>query len=485
MKIRWIPLILLCFLISCASTRSVPDAKREPKPPDIPSPVSFQADREQKVVTKRTDDLYSFSLREADVKDILRAIARQTDYNVVVEPDVKGFTTVDLKQVTLPKALEYILEPLNYTFKIEDRTVYVSKPKLEPKVFTINYLALKKTSVSKVQWKEGGSSTTTSGTNTTSSEEKTLEIKSESETDLWKNLEDNLKAMMSPDGKFAVNRQAFTIIVTDYPKNLKRVSLLLDNLEGPMHRQILIEAKIVEVILHEGSRIGVNWQVVNARVGQFAQISATQFIPVPADFITDPSRVLRFQVGSISSGDLNLANTYVDALQQEYRTEVLSSPKVATLNNQRAVIKATRQEVYFDQSQSVSSGGNLATYTPRFINVGVVLDVIPQIDENNNIILSIHPIYSTIAGTTPYPDATMTGGVPVVTTREADTVVRVKDGETVVIAGLIQERKFKDRTGIFGLANIPLLGPLFRADTEEKQNTELVVFLTPRIIHAK
>jgi MSHA biogenesis protein MshL len=374
---------------------------------------------------------------------------------------------------------------LGYTFKIEDRTVYVSKPKLEPKVFTINYLALKKTSVSKVQWKEGGSSTTSSGTGTTSSDEKTLEIKSESETDLWKNLEDNLKAMMSPDGKFAVNRQAFTIIVTDYPKNLKRVSMLLDNLEGPMHRQILIEAKIVEVILNTGSRIGVNWQVVNARVGSLAQISATQFIPVPADFATDPSRVFRFQVGSLSSGDLNLANTYVDALQQEYKVEVLSSPKVATLNNQRAVIKATQQEVYFEQSQSVSSGGNLATYTPKFLNVGVVLDVIPQIDENNNIILSIHPLYSTIAGTQPYTDSTQKGGVPVVTTREADTVVRVKDGETVVIAGLIQERKFKDRTGIFGLANIPLLGPLFRADTEERRNTELVVFLTPRILHAK
>ncbi len=183
MKIRWIPLILLCFLLSCASSRQAPDARTQVKPPDIPSPVSFQADREQKAVARQAEDLYSFSLREADVKDILRAIARQTDYNVVIEPDVKGFTTVDLKQVTLPKALEYILEPLNYTYKIEDRTVYVSKPKLESKVFTINYIALKKTAISRVTWREGGSSTTTSGTgvssSTTSSEEKSMEIKSE------------------------------------------------------------------------------------------------------------------------------------------------------------------------------------------------------------------------------------------------------------------------------------------------------------------
>lgn len=426
----------------------------------------------------------SFSLREAEIKDILRAIARQTDYNVVIEPDVRGVTTVDLKQVTLAKALEYILEPLNYTFKIEDRTVYVSKPKLETSLFTINYIALKKTGTSRIQWKEGGSASTTSAGSTTSTEEKTFELRSDSETDLWKNLEDNLKAILSTEGKFAINRQAFSIMVTDYSRNLKRVSMFLDNLEGPMHRQIMIEAKIVEVILNAGSRVGVNWELVNARIGNFARISARQSIARPADF-SIVGDIFRFSVGSVASGDLNITNTYIEALQQEYRTEVLSSPKISTLNNQRAVIKATTQEVYFDQAQSATTTGTLATFTPKFINVGVVLDVIPQIDENNNIILSIHPIYSTIAGTEPYPDTTLAGGVPIVTTREADTVVRIKDGETVVIAGLIQERKFKDRTGIFGFANIPLLGPLFRADTEEKRNTELVVFLTPRIIHAK
>ncbi len=483
MKIRWIPLVLLCFLLSCASSQKAPDAKTQARPPDIPSPVAFQVDREEKIVAKRTEDFYSFSLREADVKDILRAIARQTDYNVVVEPDVKGFTTVDLKQVTLAKALEYILEPLNYVYKIDDRTIYVSKPKPETKIFTINYLALKKTAVSRVQWKEGGSSTTSSGTGTTSSQEKTLEIRNESETDLWKSLEDNLKAILSAEAKFAVNRQAFSIMVTDYPKNLQRVSMFLENLEGPMHRQIMIEARILEVILDTGSRVGVNWDLVTARVGQFGNLTVKQSLTTPSDYTLTTGSTSKITVGSISSGDLTV---YIDALQREYRTEVLSSPKVATLNNQRAIIKATQQEVYFDQSLSTSTTGNIATYTPRFLNVGVVLDVIPQIDDNGNVILSIHPIYSTVTGTVNYPNVTDTTiGVPIISTREADTIVRLKDGETVVIAGLIQERKYKDRTGLYGLANIPVLGQLFRADTKELRNTELVVFLTPRIIHAK
>jgi len=487
MRKRWIPLVLLGFLLSCAHSQEVRDGKTQSKPPDIPSPISFQADTAQKVTARQAEDLYSFSLREADVKDILRAIAKQTDYNVVVEPDVKGFTTVDLKHVTLAKALEYILEPLNYTFKIEDRTVYVSKPKPETKLFTINYLALKKTAISKVTWKEGGSTSTSSGSgssaSTTSTEDKTLEIKNETESDLWKSLEDNLKPIISPEGKFSINRQAFTIMVTDYPKNLKRASMFLESLEGPMHRQIMIEAKIVEVILNAGSRVGINWELINSRIGSFANISAQQIIPVPSDFsITNPT--LRFWVTSPTSGEFT---GYLDALQQEYKTQVLSSPKISTLNNQRAVIKATQQEVYFDESLAYTAGvaTPVATYTPRFLNVGVVLDVTPQIDGNSNIILSIHPVYSTISGYVTSPNPNSQGRVPIVTTREADTVVRVKDGETVIIAGLIQERKFKDRTGVLGLSSVPLLGPLFRVDTEETRNTELVVFMTPRIVHAK
>ncbi len=478
--------MLLCFLLSCAHSKQAGDVKTQTKPPDIPSPVSFQIDKEKKVTAKQAEDLYSFALREADVKDILRAIAKQTDYNVVVEPDVKGFTTVDLKHVTLAKALEYILEPLNYAYKIEDRTIYVSKPKVETKVFTINYLALKKTAISRVTWKEGGSSSTTTGTSTTSTEDKTLEIKSETESDLWKSLEDNLKPMLSADGKLAINRQAFTIMVADYPKNLKRVSTLLEGLEKPMHRQILIEAKIVEVIMNTGSRMGVNWSLVNSRVGSFANISVTQNFTMPADFtITQP--VFRFFVGSPSSGELDISNSYVEALQSEYETQVLSNPKISTLNNQRAVIKATTQEVYFDESLAYTSGvaTPIATYTPKFMNVGIVLDVTPQIDENGNIILSVHPVYSTISSYVNSPNPDSQGRVPVITTREADTIVRIKDGETVIIAGLIQERKFKDKTGIKGLSNIPLLGMLFKMDTEEMRNTELVVFLTPKIIYAK
>ncbi|OPY79702.1 MAG: Type IV pilus biogenesis and competence protein PilQ precursor [Syntrophorhabdus sp. PtaU1.Bin058] len=491
MKKGLIFVVMLLVLVSCAhidqaKEKKPEEAKAAAKPVDIPSPVSFQMEKAKAPDSTGPQDYFSFSLREADVKDILRAIAKQTNYNVVTEPDVKGVTTVDLKNVTLEKALEYILEPLGFAYKIEGRTIYASKPKIETKIFTINYLALKKIGTSTVEWKSGGTSSTSSTGGTTSSETKTLEVKSETESDLWKSLEDNLKAILSADGKLIINKQTFTIMVTDYPRNLKRVSMFLENIERTMHRQIMIEAKIVEVKLSEGFRMGVNWQLVNSRLGSVGRISATQSFPAPANFLGDYTEYFRFYVGSEASGELNITNTYIDLLKAQGETKVLATPKIATLNNQRAIIKSTTQDVYFEEQQSSTGGAaTIATYSPRFMNVGIVLDVIPQIDNESNIILGIHPIYSTKDSSVNSPNPNSKGTVPVISTRETDTIVRVKDGETVIIAGILYETKYNDEKGIPLFSSIPLFGYLFKSSTEQSKTTELIVFLTPRIIYDK
>ncbi len=491
MKKGLIFIVILFVLASCAHTDQAKEKKPEEtraaaKPVDIPSPVSFQMEKSKATESARPQDYFSFSLREADVKDILRAIAKQTNYNVVTTPDVKGMTTVDLKNVTLEKALEYILEPLGFAYKIEGRTIYASKPKVETKIFTINYLALKKIGTSTVEWKSGGTSSTSGTGGTTSSETKILEVKSETESDLWKSLEDNLKAIISADGKLVINKQTFTIMVTDYPKNLQRVSMFLESLEGTMHRQIMIEAKIVEVRLSEGYRAGVNWEIIASRIGSLARISARQNFPAPATFAGDYTEYFKFYVGSEASGELNITNTFIELLKAQGETKVLATPKIATLNNQRAVIKSTTQEVYFEEQQSSTGGAaTVATYSPRFMNVGVVLDVIPQIDNEGNIILSLHPIYSTKDGSVRSPNPLSAGTVPVISTRETDSIVRVKDGETVIIAGLLYETKYQDDKKIPLFGSIPLLGYLFRSSAEQTKSTELIVFLTPRIVYDK
>lgn len=479
--------IFICILFLCAACRHVqtattPSAPIAVKPVEIMSPVVPQVEKESKTLAESYAERFSFTLKEADVKDVLRGLSKQTNYNVVVEPDVKGVCTVDLKDVTLIKALEYILEPLDFTFKIEEKTIYVSKPKLETKFFSLNYVALKKIGTSSVIGSAGGVGSL--GTAGSSSEYRSVEIKTETEADIWKNIEDNLKVMLSKEGKVVVNRQALMVLVTDYPKNLKQIASFLNAVEGSLHKQVMIEAKIIEVQLNDASREGVNWQFIEGRIGEFFVNTKQVFlnpniINVPSTTqATATTPYFRLFVGN---KHLNIDNTFIDLLKTQGNINVVSSPRIATLNNQRAVIKVARQDVYFDEQQSVGvvSTTSLATYTPKFITVGLMLDVTPQIDNNGNIVLNIHPMLTEKVDVALSPSG---AAVPILDVREADTMVRVREGETVIIGGLMKDRKRISDTGTKGLMDLPLIGWLFRLKESEAQKNELVVFLTPRIM---
>ncbi|HVN97945.1 MAG TPA: secretin N-terminal domain-containing protein [Syntrophorhabdaceae bacterium] len=490
MRKLWIYAAMVCFLCSCAHVQQAKEKSPTVKPPEIPSPVSFQIEKEKRTETPRVEEVFSFSLREADVKDILRAIGKQANYNVVVEPDVKGTATVDLKDVTLVKALEYILEPLSFTYKIENRTIYVSRPKVETRMFSLNYIALKKTGTSNVYATPGtiGGTTTTTGVATTTSSTygSQVSVRSETDSDIWKSLEDNIKGLLSKDGKFVVNKQAMMIIVTDYPRILKDIDTFLKAAEGVIHRQVMIEAKIVEVLLNDSSRQGVNWKMVEGRIGEFnfrgQQALLNQFSDPALSTTTAVSGTPFFRIFA-GNGNLDINNTFIDLLKIFGKVETISSPKISTLNNQRAIIKVTTQDVYFDVQQTAVTGSAnpTITYTPRFIDEGLTLDVTPQIDDKGNITLNIHPIMSERTGDVVAPGGVTT--VPILNVREVDTIVKVKEGETVVIGGLIKSIKSNTDTGTKGLMSIPVIGQFFKVNETSDTKSELVVFLTPRVIY--
>lgn len=492
-------LFLLSLCVSCAHVDKTKDTKTPAVSPDqIASPLSASIEQEKKIETIKPKELYSFSLRDADVKDVLRAIAKQTNYNVVMEPDIEGECTVDLKDVTLEKALEYIVEPLEFTYKIEGKTVYVSKPKLETKMFPINYLALKKIGSSSVDGSiggtQGGTTSTTGGTSSsagTTGSGSFVKLESKTEADIWKSLEDNINKLISKEGKIFVNNQANMVVVTDYPRYLKSISKFLEGIEAIVHRQVMIEAKIVEVQLSEGYKEGINWQLLNGKLWDYSinvgqQLRSPIVLPGGAQTATSPPFFAFFVGGT----HLDINNTFVELLKTQGTINIVSSPRIATMNNQRAVIKVAKQDVYFDVQQSTSTGGSTptVTYTPKFINVGLILDVIPQIDDNGNIILNIHPMLTNKVSEVAQPINTGTGPttftyVPVLDVRETDTMVKMKDGDTVIIGGLLQDYKKNDVKGIPGLMSIPLFGKLFSYTEETSTKVELVVLLTPRIVH--
>lgn len=480
MKKDWIYIAVFCFLSSCAHIEQTKETRAPSKPPDIPSPVVFQTEKEKPVDVPRQEELFSFMLRDGDVRESIRAIGKQCGYNVVFERDVSGTTTIDLKDVSLNKALEYILEPLGFTYKIESRTIYVSKPKPETQVFSLNYVALKKIGSSNVYATPGAMTGTTTGGGASGSQ---VSIKNETESDLWKSLEDNIKALISKEGRFVVNKQSMIIFVSDYPKYLKDIKMFLDTAEGVIHRQVVIEAKIVEVQLNDESRQGVNWEFVDANIGSFrfqGQQSLLNQLTTASSSSTAVSGTPFFRL-FVGNKNLDIDNTFIDLLKIYGKVETISSPKIATMNNQRAIIKVTKQDVYFDVDKDVTNGVVALTYTPKFIDVGLTLDVTPQIDDRDNIILNVHPIVSEKVSEVTTPDGYAT--VPVLDVREVDTIVKIKEGETVVIGGLIKNRKSTTDTGTKWFMDIPVIKHFFKVSEEEVSKNELVIFLTPRIIY--
>jgi MSHA type pilus biogenesis protein MshL len=497
----YINMALVLLLSGCTH---VEKAKEQPltalRPVEIMSPVMPQMEKAKKIEIEGPKELFSFSLRDADIKDILRAISKQTNYNVVVEPDVKGGCTVDLKNVTLRKALEYILDPLNYTFKIEDHTIYVSKPKIETRIFSLNYIALIKTGKSTLKGTTGtersGTGTGTSGTTSSgggAQSSTAIEMKSDTDSDFWKNIEENVKSLLSQEGKYAINRQASTIVVVDYPKNINSVSAFIEAVEGSTQRQVMIEAKIIEVTLSEESQQGINWALIQAQWGnlklsveQALVTTQTKYFNIPniTTLPTAPPQYFRFGIGS------GKFDSFIDLLKTQGKLSIVSSPRVATLNNQRAVIKVATEDVYFESSTTQTSGvGSQSSLVPRFITIGLILDVIPQIDVNGNIVMNIHPVLTEKVREVSMPvsvgGSNINLAVPVLAVREVDTLVKIKEGESVVIGGLISEKTFKKDTGVKGLMDVPIIGNFFKNEESEKNRTELVIFLIPRVVYGK
>ncbi len=509
---RQFVLAVLSLMLACCAHMEKPEVAKVPKTlsqPAIPSPTAYQVEVEKKADAIGLEEYYTFSLREADVKDVLRGIAKETNYNVVIEPDVKGMCTVDLKNVTLPKALEYILEPLEFTYKIDGRTIYVSKPKLETKVFNVNYVSLRKFGTSSIVGdtaSAGGTGSTGGTTGAVSTAGATpgatgavsgaagggraVQLMTISESDMWKTLADNVKSFLSKDGQFAINSQAFAVAVTDYPKHIRNVGMFLRAIEKNVQKQVMIETKIIDIALNKTNREGVNWRLIGAQINGLTFGANQVFLKTPSLLPVGPTDLtpsgtavadsyFRFFVGA---KHLDMDNTFIDLLKTQGTVKIVSSPKITALNNQRAVIKVARQDVYFEQQQSSGSvgAGNIVTFTPKFITEGLILDVIPQIDDEGNILLNIHPMLTEKVSEVANPAG---GTVPILDVRETDTMVRIREGETVIIGGLIQDQKIDNSTGVSGLMNLPGLGWIFRAKNESVTRNELVISLTPRIIY--
>ncbi len=268
----------------------------------------------------------------------------------------------------------------------------------------------------------------------------------------------------------SINRQAGLIIVKDFPDVLLQVAEFIEAVEGSAQRQVFIQAKIVEVTLNDDYKLGIDWSTVSPfTIGKTAGtfVNSTT-ITGSAGFVYGPSSTA--------------FNVVLDALSEQGEVSVLSSPKIATLNNQRAVIKVGREDIFFIPETTAATTTSAASveYVPSTITIGIVLDVVPQINPNGEIMMSINTSITEQAGERTSPDNINV--VPILDVRESNNVVLAQHGQTIVIGGLMKTRKEVDDNSVPLFGALPLVGRFFHWEQETTEKTELVIMLTPQIM---
>lgn len=501
-KLVWLcAIVTLC--VGCAS-RNV--ATVTPAPLPAPPPVTLAplpelpaVQIEQQPAAAAPRQRYSVAVQEQNIREMLLALAKTTDLSFVLAPGVEGTLTVDLKQVTLEEMLDAMLTPIGLTYQREGNIIRVSKPQLTTRVFAVNYIATTRSGTAGLSASAGasggGAGTTgalgaagagagtagagTAGAGATSGGGSSSSVGSSDTVDLWGELQRTLSTFLSPEGKVILSPTAGLVAVTDYPPNIMQVARYLELVQGAVQRQVMIEAKIIEVTLSKTFNAGINWSLVPQSLGLagLGAITGTLAGGAVVSQSAAPGNSF-FQVG-VAAPQSGL-QALISALEQQGTVAILSSPKISTLNNQKAVIKVATDDVFFTQTtqREPLTGVVTQTSTPNTITEGLVLDVTPQIGEDA-ITMNIRPSISERLG-----QATSSSGdvVPILGVRATDTVVRVRDGQTVVIGGLMQQRSTRNRSGVPGLQRLPAVGRAFRMDENVESKVELVILLTPTLL---
>jgi len=533
-KFLIIPIFIGLIISGCASPPkkervTLPSQRIEaqkietPKEERLKEIVVPQKEEQKKIPEK----LYSFYARDLNVQDILLAFSKETDYNIIMDPELSGKVTIDLKRVTLKEALDAILSPLGWTYRIEDKFIKIMRPQMETRIFTLNYLSTRRTGKREIYASTGGGlqtpvipgqqvSTTVPGGRTGYSD-----LVSVDEMDLWREIQRGLETMIfgsveekkngsqeaekvawtrvdDKGKKLIINKSTGVILVTDYPNNLNRIASYLETMEGSSQRQVTIQAKILEVILSDENKEGINWKVIqalprsiNLAWGLTNKAGTTGYPGVSGGFtlsdtttgttIDTPGTFKIKPFGgtlAIGAGEVALSDI-IQALSEQGDVKVLSSPTISTLNNQKAIIRVGNQDVFFITGAIATQTTVTQVIQPMTIDVGIILDVTPQIAEDGTILMNIHPSITEKTGEKATPDGRTT--FPLLSVRETDTTVRVKDGQTIIIAGLIQEKNEETYIGVPVLESIPVFGGLFRYRAQKKRNSELVIMITPTI----
>ena len=411
------------------------------------------------------------------------SLVKGTHYNVVVDSDVTGNISLELNDVTVPEAIEAASTAYGYQYKKTEYGYRILAKRLETKIFTLNYLDMDRQGTSNMRVSPstitdvvgttaGGSS---GGSGTTINE--SGNVKTTSKNNFWVELQTTLTGMIGDkDGrKVVVNPESGLVVVQAYPKEIRMVGNYFNQLQKIMTRQVILEARIMEVRLSAKYQSGIQWKALGLNWNGTQKMAGELF---------DPSS--QFTIHSIVNQDFSFI---INLLSTQGKTEILSSPRVATMNNQKAIIKVGQDQFFVTKvSSTVTPSVTAQTtqdidFTPFFS--GISLDVIPEIDRNNNVILHIHPVISKVTEDTKsfVLGSETTTNLPMAksTIRESDTIVHAKNGEVIVIGGLMENGIDRFDGSVPGFDNTRIDQSFGRHD-KVAGKIELVILLKPIVV---
>jgi len=450
----------------------------------------------------------------ANARDVFLSMVTETRYSMLMHPEVNGVISVTLKGVTLREALESIRDVYGYDFKIEGRRVTVFPPTMQTRIFMVNYLNTLRTGRSDLRVSSGAAPASTPNTSSTgstpaptsnsTSQPESSQVSTSSRSDFWAETAEALRGMVGKEGGRAViaSPQSGTIAVRAMPDELRQIESFLRSTRVSVERQVMLEAKIVEVELSDGFQSGIDWSLLRSRgsVGQASGSGSNALVGNTNSLPTLPTGTSALLPGT-GTGVLGLAvatngfQALLGFLETHGDIQILSSPRIATLNNQKAVLKVGTDDYFLTNvaggtiiTGTGSSGGTITpptlTLTPFFS--GIALDVTPQIDENDMITLHVHPSVTTVVEKTKQVDLGAIGNykLPLASSsvNETDTMVRIPNGNIVAIGGLMQMESSRTSSGLPGANSNAITGTLFNNRSNYGRKKELIVLIKPTII---
>ncbi|MBQ4858366.1 pilus (MSHA type) biogenesis protein MshL [Pseudoalteromonas sp. MMG007] len=519
----WLVLLLIpTFLTACHSFKpgkeikphieqelaQAPVKTKEIAPLQMPSALTqsllSSINNEQTISDELAIKRFDVAANNVEVGAFFAGLTDGTPFSVAVHPEVSGSISINLKNVTFNEVIAVIKRMYPLDIVNEGRIVQVLPAQMRTETIPVNYLMMQRHGQSTVsvvaggvsQFGQGGNS---SGSSSSSSNQQSSEfgssnqnlelngsrIQTINQNDFWKELEVALKSLIGvSDGRYVIaSPQASLVTVNALPSEISQLKEFLNQSQENLQRQVILEAKIIEVTLKDEYQQGVNWERISSGLEGGISFATTGGSTI--------SNSISAAIGGASSltiqkGDFN---GVINLLETQGDVQMLSNPRVTATNNQKAVIKVGQDEYFVTNVSSTTVTGTSTTTSPEIdltpFFSGIALDVTPQIDKYGSVILHVHPSVTETEEqlkVITLDDQRFELPLAQSNIRESDTVIRAQSGEIVVIGGLMQTSTEDEESKTPVLGDIPMFGNLFKSIRKRQEKKELIILIKPTVV---